>query len=199
MEKTLTDKLIDTIRKAQIDLEEFKLQFALGKADARVKYEELKKKFNTSLQKTLIKVKTAQNSAKVQDLRAKLEDLQVQLTLGKAETRDAFNAQRKRILKKIESIEKSLGAGEFTAEISARLKDELEKFKIKLEILRLQFELNRFDARKAFEARMTEFSKKLKELNAKVQKKKDSRGDGWEHFNSEMSQAYEHLKKAILN
>ena len=38
----LSDKVADALRKAAVELEEFQVQFALGKAEAKDKYEEVK-------------------------------------------------------------------------------------------------------------------------------------------------------------
>ena len=46
--KKITETIIDGLRTVATELEEFQLQFALGKADASDKYEELKKESKES-------------------------------------------------------------------------------------------------------------------------------------------------------
>lgn len=45
-ENTITDKIIDGLRKAADEMEELRVQIALGKLEARDLYEEKKKQFN---------------------------------------------------------------------------------------------------------------------------------------------------------
>ena len=43
------DKVIDTLRKAADEMEEFQVKVALGKSEAEDKYEDIKKKFKKYL------------------------------------------------------------------------------------------------------------------------------------------------------
>ena len=51
------DKVIGALRKAVINLEEFQVKIALGKAEAEDNYEEVKKKFNLFIHNTEFKIK----------------------------------------------------------------------------------------------------------------------------------------------
>ena len=51
------DKVIGALRKSAIELEEFQVKAALGKAEAQDKYEEVKKKFNLFIHDSEFKIK----------------------------------------------------------------------------------------------------------------------------------------------
>ena len=76
------DKVIETLRKTATEIEEFRVQTALGKAEAKDKYEEVKKKFNLFIHNSEFKIKEVKE--KVEELNMKFDELRVQLALGKA-------------------------------------------------------------------------------------------------------------------
>jgi hypothetical protein len=161
----LSDKVADALRKAAVELEEFQVQFALGKAEAKDKYEEVKKSFNHFVHET--KMKMQEGKEKSDDLIARFEALQVQLNLGIAEGKEAFNAQRLKILSALQQLEEKILSSPVAEPWVHLLKVEVEKFKIKLEILRLRYELGKMDATEEFEKRKSEFLDKISEMKSK--------------------------------
>ena len=102
----VTEKIIEGLKKAIAELENFRLHMALGKADAADKYEDLKKDLNEFILKA--KSKLGEGNQKVNELKRKLEELELQLALGKAETKEIFQEQKKKIMKSIQEIENEL-------------------------------------------------------------------------------------------
>ena len=70
-------KVADSLRKAALEMEEFQVKVALGKADAEEKYEDIKKKFNSFINDSKQKIKVGKE--KVDDLHMKFDKLMVQL------------------------------------------------------------------------------------------------------------------------
>lgn len=89
------DKVIGALRKTAVELEEFQVQAALGKAEVQEKYEEVKKKFNLFIHDSESKVKSIKEQ--IEELNTKFDELRVQLALGKAETKEIFKKQKKTI------------------------------------------------------------------------------------------------------
>lgn len=200
MEKTtitisLIDKAISGLRKAAVELEEFQLQLVLGKAEASDKYEELKKKFADAIQSAMKKLSNTKIIGN--DLKGKFDELLLQLSLGKAETREVFNEQKIRILNAVQEIENILRTIEIGAELYLNLYNEIQKFKIKIEILRLKFELKKLDGKNEFEVKKADFEMKIDEIKHKFIEKGSSIKKNWVFFCNEMSEAYVHLKKAF--
>lgn len=195
METTTTsfiDKAINGLRAAAAELEEFQVQFALGKAEASDKYEEVKKKFSDIIHDAKQKLN---NTA---DLKNKFDELLLHLALGKAEAKEVFNEQKEKILKTIHEIENALKGSEIGMEFYLKLHSEIEKFKIKMEILRLRFELEKIDVKAEFESRKADFEKNVDTLKLKFMNKGFNAEKNWAHFCNEMSEAYIHLKKAVI-
>ncbi len=192
----IVNTLISGIKKAQVDLEEFQLQLALGKAEAKDKYEDVKKKFNKMVHETKLKVNELKGEK--DELQSRLEELQLQLALGKADTIDAFNEQKKKITRALNNLEKELENNPFTAEVHTKLQHEIERFKIKLEILRLHFELKKSDIKEEFEAKKAEFLKQVEKMKTKISDNKSMVSNKAENFSTEIKNAYKHLKKAFV-
>ena len=137
MEKSVIDHLIDNFKKATIELENLQLQIALGKADAKDKFEEVKKRFNLFVQDSKNKYNQVEDLA--EELHTKFDELRVQLALGKAETKDIFEAQAKRIRTKIHEIELFIDAHPQLKKALIYVQHEFERIKLELEIIAINF------------------------------------------------------------
>jgi len=201
-EKTkITDTILNGLKKAAIEMEELRVQVALGKAEAKDLYEENKKKFNNIIHEAKNDLNAFKNktASEVLTLRVFLETLQVQLALGKAETKEAFEEQRKKISKALNELEGLIKTNETTSEYYTKLLGEVEKFKIKLEIIKLRYELKKLGAGEEFEERKADFLNKLKSFKTNIFAKTEKQKDKVMHFQDEIKEAYGHLKKAFVN
>lgn len=93
------DKVAEFLRNAATKIEELQVQASLGKAELSDNWEDVK----TAARKEYNKAKAEINSAyeankdKLDTVKSKLEHLEVQLALGKAETKELLEEQRKNI------------------------------------------------------------------------------------------------------
>jgi len=101
--KTTTEKIIDGLRQAATELEKFQVQATLGKAEAKDKYEEARKKFQGYIHDAKVRIEETKSSAK--EIKPLLEALQVQFALGKAETKEVLEEQRKKFAKMLSELE----------------------------------------------------------------------------------------------
>lgn len=203
METTTTpiaDKIISGLRKAAVELEEFRVQAALGKAEAHDAYESAKKALNKYVHEVKGRFENAKLAAdqKSVELKTMFETLQVQLALGKADTKELFEAQVKKINKILGDIEVLIRKNKTAELYYAELQMEIEKFRIKLDILKLQFELRKIDVKEEFEARKREFSKALSDIKDNLLKRETKAENTWENFKDEITDAYSHLKKVFV-
>lgn len=196
----IADKIINGLRKAAVELEEFRVQAALGKAEAHDAYEGAKKVFNKYVHEAKGRFENAKHAAneKSTELKAMFETLQVQLALGKAETKEVFEAQAKKISKALGEIENLIKKNKTTDLYYAELQMEIEKFRIKLDILKLQYELRKMDVKEEFEAKKKEFSRALADIKTNLLKKEAKVEHTWEHFKDEITDGYSHLKKVFV-
>ncbi len=196
---TLTERVIAGMKKATVELEEFRVQAALGKAEARDVYEDVKKKFNKFVHEYKQEAGDIEVIAKDKAVKLKtlLETLQVQLALGKAESKQAFEAQRKKIEKALNDLETFLKNNKIANEYYTRLLMEAGKFRIKLEILKLRYELNKLEARIEFKSKQKEYTKKIEDVKKNLIKREKEAEQKVQQFKDEISFAYTHLKKAF--
>lgn len=93
------DNIVSFFKQATVKLEELQVQSALGKAELDEKFEEIKKQSREQYQhlKSEVNATIQKDSAKWDKLKAKFEHLEVQLALGKAETKDMLEEQKKNL------------------------------------------------------------------------------------------------------
>ena len=187
------DKVIAALRKSATELEELQVKAALGKAEAQDKYEEVKKNFNRFIHDSEFKIKGVKE--KIDELHTKFDELRVQLALGKAETKEIFKKQKKQLLSIIHDIEVKIKTNETLNRMYALTLIEIEQFKIQLEILEQKFSKEKSDAKDSFEKGKQDFNSFIDRFRGKYAKKKEE--TQLEHFQNEISEAFDHFKKAF--
>jgi ElaB/YqjD/DUF883 family membrane-anchored ribosome-binding protein len=195
MEETrFIDNVVETLRKAAIEIEELQVQAALGKAEAQDKYEEVKKKFNNVLNEAKSKINAGKD--KIEDIDTKFDELRVQLELGKAEGLDSFRVEKRKLLSKLHEIEVKIKTDKRINRLYAFVLLEIEKFKVNLEILEQKFEQGKEGAKASYDKGKKEFNEFIDRVKTKYSKKEETK---WEHFQDEISEGFLHFKKAFTN
>jgi hypothetical protein len=187
------DKVIGALRKSAIELEEFQVKAALGKLEAQDKYEHVKKQFNRTIHESEFKIKGIKE--KIDELHTKFDELRVQLALGRAETKAIFKKQKKQLLALLHDIEVKIKTNETLSRMYAITLIEIEQFKIQLEILEQKFSKDKSEAKDSFEKGKLDFNSFIDRFKGKYAKKKDE--TKLEHFQFEISEAFDHFKKAF--
>jgi ATP-dependent Lon protease len=195
--KTLSEKIAEGLRRAMTELEELQVQAALGKAEAKDLYEDAKKKFNAYMNEASRSLKESASKLKTDGEKVKtlLDEIQVQLALGKAETKEVFEEQRTKLLAFIAELEDCIRNNKGAGMAYTELFLELEKFKLKLGILKLKYELKKMAAKEEFEEKKKYLKDKINGIKDKLFEGEDN--EKWEHFQKEMGEAYKHLKHAF--
>lgn len=100
------DKVASFLRNAATKMEELQLQAALGKAELSDKMEELKKDAKDSIHKLKSEVNSfvEDNQEHIDKVKGKLEHLELQLALAKADTADELKEQKKKIEKAMREL-----------------------------------------------------------------------------------------------
>src|SRR5687767_9101842 len=127
--KTVTDTIIEGLKRAVVEIEELRVQVSLGKAEAKDLYENVKRSFNAKLHEAKMRLKSLKTNADVLPLVNAFEHLQVQLALGIAESKDTFEVQRKKIEQALGKLEATIEGHKTHDETYAGLHLEIEKFK----------------------------------------------------------------------
>ena len=187
-----TERIIDALRKSALELEKFQLKVALGTSEAKDSYEELKKKLALILHDAKYKIKTGKE--KVDEVHALLDNLRVQLNLGKVETVEAFNEQKRELLKAIHELEVKLRSNERLQKMYAIALIDLEIFKVQLEIVETKLSEQFVDTEKSLKKSKKKVLNLIEKFKKKYGKNKETK---WEHFQREVSEAFDHLKAAF--
>lgn len=198
IEKThVINKAINGMRKAAVELEDFQKQLAVDISEVYEKYEKVKKNFHNTIHKAKNKLRDEKVSAK--ELIMQFEEIEhLLLQSEKIETKAKFVEQKKKILVFVEEIEDTLKITPVERDFHVRLNIEIEKFKIKMEILHLRFEFGTQDAKNEFEDIKSDFEKKVDKIKVKFIDKESVTSKHWDYFTDEISEAYKHLKKAFI-
>lgn len=192
-ESHFVDNVIGALRKTAIELEAFQVQVALGKAEAKDKYAEMKKRYNAFIHDSEYKIEGVKD--KIEELHMKFDELRVQLALGKADTKELFEEQKKQLHKTIHDIEVKIKTNDTLNSMYAFALIELEQFKIQLEILEQRFSENKDKAKVLFEKGRDNFNAFIAKMKDKYSGKKEM--TQFEHFQYEISEAFDHFKNAF--
>ncbi len=187
------EKVVEQLRKTAIELEEFQVKAALGKAEAEDKYEEIKKKFNLFIHDSKHKIKAGKE--KINDIHTNFDELMVQLALGKAESKETFKEQKKQLLLKLHEIEVKIKTNKTLNRMYAFVLIEIEKFKVQLEVLDQKFDKGKDEVKLGFESAKKEFNEMVEKIKTKYSTKKEE--TKIEHFQNEIFEAFDHFKKAF--
>jgi ElaB/YqjD/DUF883 family membrane-anchored ribosome-binding protein len=195
----LVDKFIQGLRNAQIELEAFRVQLALGTYEAKDKFEEVKsslRDFSVETEDYLFKSGVLSDDKKVNIAKA-FETLRLQLALGKAEAKDAFYDQKENIEKQMSHLENLISEDDLVTEAKERLMTEFEKVKIKMELLQVQYSLGKMEAKEELEKRKFDLSDKFDEVEELLKEKSEEYTAKFQNVKSEMKSAFNNFKKSL--
>ena len=102
------DNFVSFFKSAAVKIEELQVQAALGKSELSDKLEEFKKDSRNKIHSMKLDLNSSVKDGKgsLQDLKSKMEHLEVQLALGKAETMDEIEKQKKNLTSAINYFKK---------------------------------------------------------------------------------------------
>jgi ElaB/YqjD/DUF883 family membrane-anchored ribosome-binding protein len=163
----MADRLIDTQR----EIDELTLQLALGKVEVMEKYEDIKREFKYRIDNFRNSLKNHQSVHLYKDMISRLDLLQERLNLDKADSRETFVAQRRFILKSLFAFEDAIRRSLPDSHDVQHIISEIENFKLKLEIVRLRFELKRFVIKDEIKSNADEVRRRVSKLIDKARKK----------------------------
>jgi cytochrome c556 len=192
---SFTKGLDDMLQNWQTRLEELRLQLALGEMDAADEFEELKKRYRKHFESFRKKLDEMEDSELVTELKTTLEKLRLQLALGRAESKDAFDEQKaklKRLMARLRGQARKM-AKEHEGELkewNELLDDVMEHLSMHLDILRLQFHLGKAEAREKIREKRKEMEERMKKLNDRLEKLAAAGKEKWDEIYKDLSSMY---------
>lgn len=188
--------------KSRID--NLNLQFHLGAAEAADEFENQKKNIRKWAAETSVKINKLQESGKseLKDLKVKLEELEVQASLGKADAKDVLKRQQKNLSKLLHDIEYDLernynSAEKKIVEFSKEADEKLQDFHTKFDLLVLQMNLGKAEAEQYWAEKKKELAVKLQEIDRKIETAKEKSEEKLDVLSQEMSDTWKRIKRAF--
>lgn len=180
-------------------LEDLQVQFSLGKMDAAEAFEKQKDTFRDLVVKLKNDIDASGEEAKksLTEFMSKLQDLLVQLNLGKAEGKDLFEEQKKKIDAAMQEVVRA-GKDLYHTQFEQMMKlfdNNSSVFKTGLEIVKLQYTLGKMDAKDEAEKLRKEMNEKINEMNAGLKQAQELGKESMETWMKQMKDGYEKMKK----
>ncbi len=190
----------------------FEAQLQQTKEQALTKLEVRKKTLNKALEKFKSEVVKSKGMAeeKKKQIQAQFDDLQVQLALGKAETRDAFGAQKKKIQHSIAALEATLDrhVDLWTLPAKPPADKPLEKaadnfvaaaieYEAEVDSVEAQFVMKKAEAKAQFEKKKNDLLAQIDEFKTQLLGKRDMARDKAATFEKELSAGSSQIKQAF--
>jgi hypothetical protein len=149
-------------------LDEMKVQLNLGKMDAADAFEKQKEQLKSFVQEVKGQLDKGTELAEdhVKNLKTKLEELNLQLHLGKAETLEAFEEQRKKIEPALQAVYDA-GKNAYNKGYNQAMSlfdTQADWFKTNLEIMQLKFSLGKMEAKEEADELKKKLEHKIDEL-----------------------------------
>lgn len=195
--RKLEDQFKELFNNWKASLEELRMQFNLGKMDASEAFETQKKHLRGLIEGMKLNVDKATDMAEenAQKLRAKLDELMVQLNLGKAETKELYEEQRKKIdiaLQEVYAAGKLAYHGNYTYMMEL-FDNNTKAFKTGLDIVKLQFALGKMEAKEEAEKARKEMNEKIAELQVFAEKAQQLTKENLEEWSKQMKEGMEKM------
>ena len=195
--KSILLRIAEKLLQAQQELDQLAVQLALGKAEAKDKFEEIKTGFRSRVNELKQSISQDKGSNDLAALVLKIEELDILLSSGKVETRGSFEIQKEKILKAITEIESRIKNKFTTISALNNFTGEFEKFKLKLEILRLKFVVKKFEVKEGFRTGMKTTRKEIAGIVERVEDRFNKSKITVNDFTEEIYHSYQRLRKVI--
>lgn len=187
----------DKLLASQHEIHELTLQFALGKAVALTKFEEVKNDFSRQIREIKESLTQLADVPILPEVWVKLNDLEMQLSIGEANSKSLFEEQKTKIINSLVALEDVAVDYLKSHHPWKEFRHEAEKFKLKLEVLRLRFVLKKFEVTDEYESLMKEALGKIEKLTSKGKEIREMEHEVLGNIKDEIAGAYKHIRKAI--
>jgi hypothetical protein len=197
-----TPQVIDMLESTEADLAKYREDMDHGKASVIDRFEELKKEIEAAIKQ--MKITLAENKSLARNvaetLRVRLADLEERIQVHASRLSSAeLEEQLNRLRGSMENLITYLGTLDLYDFSLANIQDKVYRFRIKLDILGLKFQLGALQVKEVVFDTRHDFKKKLHTLRTKVEQSEEDLEKRWGVFRHEIAAAYEHLQKAFTS
>ena len=142
--RSMAYKAVDTVKE---EIEEFKDRWAPDVATAMDRFEDLKKRLEASLHNVgnLVEEHLIPHPEELKKIRLTIDELRLQLVMGKAETLEAFEEQKKQILVRWKLLNAQIEELPGLGELKDHVNRQLNEWRVQLEVMKIQYALGRME------------------------------------------------------
>ncbi|MEY3405889.1 MAG: hypothetical protein RL161_1319 [Bacteroidota bacterium] len=199
--KAVAAEVVKLLEQSRNELENYRKALAQDQRRLADHLEELRSELIDSLtdMRTAFSDARSLTSETSQRLMVKVDELQEKLAHVPGTDPDLLKNWLSGIRKILTAIIRDLGGeGMFTGKL-VRLTDRIHRLKIKADILRLKLRLGAMDIRDVVLDTRRSFREKMATLRTYASRKEELLGKRIQHFRKEVSEAYDHLSKALAS
>ena len=179
-------------------------QFQSTKDEALSRVESQKKKMSAAaarIQQAMQKSTQIPDQAK-HEIKSEIENLQLQLALGKAEARDAYQQQKKAIMEGIAGVEARIAhhEGELDREWEAAIREWIRQefaLEAELEAAHIQYEMEKAERRAEIEAKKQEIASQINAYREAIADKRRLVSDKLGTFEGELHAGMDQIRQAV--
>lgn len=192
--KSMTEKAMGTLKEEVSDL---KNRWAPAAEEAGNRFEVLKTDFKESL--TVMESKLAMvlsaDDARWTELRQKMDELKLQLALGKAESLEVFEEQQKKIQLQWSILKANLEKIPEYNSLQDEVKSAFNDWRVRLEIIKIQFSLGKMELKDNIRDISNDLGKELDHLGKAIEAGAGIAGEKFDRFESEVKKIFEKYRK----
>ncbi len=184
--------------------ESLKLQMQLGKKEAEDAFEEKKKEMSDWLDDVSEDLNELKKDGEesLSDLKSKIENLKVQLALGKAESMDKLKENQKKLNDSFNEVKYELGKSikdgkENVKTWADQTEHKIDQYHTRFDLFKLQLNLAKMEGEEKFDEKRKEVSHKISEFKKSLENLDNRTDEKWDHFKKEIGSAWGHVKNAF--
>lgn len=192
--KSMTEKAMGTLKEEVSDL---KNRWAPAAEEAGNRFEMLKTDFKeslTAMESKLAMVLSA-DDARWTELRQKIDELKLQLALGKAESLEVFEEQQKKIQLQWSILKANLEKIPEYNLLQDEVKSAFNDWRVRLEIIKIQFSLGKMELKDNIRDISNDLGKELDHLGKAIEAGAGIAGEKFDRFESEVKKIFEKYRK----
>lgn len=173
-QKPILVKIADQLLKDQQELDSLAVQLSLGKAEAKDKFEEVKKQIRKGIQEFKITIDSEykQSNEWTHSIDVKLMELESLLSKGMADSKEIFSEQKKGILKAIEGLESEIKKNSEVVKLTTYFTTSLKKAKLQMELFEKEMEGKKIVLTELFKNEMKIAKEKITSISERLEEKK---------------------------
>ncbi len=191
--KAIAENLVRTMKENWNDL---KSKWAPAGEEASQRFEDLKQQFKNTLK--LVDENMQQwkstHREEIDDVKRSIDELYVRLNLGKAEGMEAFENQKREISREWSLLKMKLEKLPEYQNMQQQLKQELMEWRIRLDLMKIQFALGKMEVKDSWKNISSEISKEAEHLGKAVEAGAGIAGEKLDHLEIEIRKIFDKFK-----